>query len=182
MNFSAHCSRRVALALGFAVVLTSVPCGIAFSQPAAPVPSVPGKAADNHIYAQQLVREMMAQDPDLVAMALHSIPPGVRARPGEVGQVCIASTLDKIGEADSPDDLEVAAKDQVIIGLAPLGRIVRLKVAAAFRDRSGRILGYCMISFRKDVDPLTAHERADKILRELAARIPDSASLFRPTA
>src|SRR3954463_15823522 len=58
-----------------------------------------GRAADNHIRAQQLVTEIMAANPGLVAAGLHCVPPG-----GDK-QVIIASTLDVIGKPSDPEDI-----------------------------------------------------------------------------
>lgn len=164
-----------------ALALVAVRLGAQTRQETAPT-TPGGKKAENHIYAQQVVNEIMDANPDVLAMGLHSIPPGVDAKVGTKGQVCIASSLDLIGVVDSPGDLAVAAKDQVNIGRSGLGKITRMKVAAAFRDGSGNIIGYCMVSFPSDVDHLTAHTKTKKILDELAQKFPDQASLFKPTS
>jgi len=168
----------VATALGFAMAQL----GAQTRQEAVPTESsakLEGKAANNHIFAQEVVNEVMADNPDILALALHSSPLG--EKPGTEAQVCVASSLDKIGEKDSAGDIAVAAQDQLNIKLAPLGKITRLKVADAFRDGSGRILGYCMISFPNKMDKLTAHARTLAILELLARKFPDQASLFKPT-
>jgi hypothetical protein len=36
-----------------------------------------GKAADNHIHAQAVLNAIMAANPDLVAIGLHAVPPGI---------------------------------------------------------------------------------------------------------
>jgi len=148
--------------------------------PATPLTTPEGKAANNHIFAQQVVNEIMADNPDILAFALHSSLPG--EKPGTPAQFCVASSMDLIGLKDEPGDVAVAAKDQLNIGLAPLGKITRLKVAVAFRSAAGQILGFCMISFPSKVDKLTAHARTLAILEILARKFPDQASLFKPVA
>src|SRR5215472_9620059 len=68
-----------------------------------------GKAADNAIYAQQLVNEQMAKHPELVVIGVHA------AKPGAKKSTMIASNLDRIGKADDDDDLAVAHERKTIL-------------------------------------------------------------------
>jgi hypothetical protein len=154
----------------------------ASAQVVAPPGETWGKVADNHIHAQAVVNAVFAANPDLVAIGLHSVPPGVAAKPGEVGQVIVAQTEDRIGAKDAPGDLEETRLDQMRIALTPLGKIMRMKVAAPLRDGAGRIIGLAVISFKPaaDMNKMKAHVRADAILAEFARNFPDQASLFTP--
>ena len=53
--------------------------GLAIPAFAADTPPAWGKAADNKIYAQQLVNELMAKYPELVVVGLHLTAPGAKA-------------------------------------------------------------------------------------------------------
>jgi hypothetical protein len=147
----------------------------------APAQAPWGKAADNHILAQTVVNDLMAANPDLVAVGLHSVPPGVTAKPGEPGQVIVAQVADSIGSPDSPGDLEVTRQEQVRIYQGKLAGVARMRVMAPLRDGAGRNIGLVVLVFKLDpgVTDLSAHARANGILAEIAKRIPDQASLFQ---
>lgn len=57
------------------------------------------KAADNRVYAQALVNEVIKANPDLIIVGFHAVAPGAK------NQSMIASTLDRIGEKDDDEDL-----------------------------------------------------------------------------
>jgi hypothetical protein len=157
-----------------------------FCLPSPPVHSQPsqhlGKAADNHIHAQAVLNAIMAANPDLVAIGLHAVPPGIDTPPGSPDSQIIAQSADEIGRKDSPMDLEPVKLDQIRINLASLAGIMRMKVAAPLRDGSQRIIGLAVLSFRPapDMDKMKAHMRADKILAEFARDFPNHDSLFLP--
>lgn len=141
-----------------------------------------GKFSDNHILAQKVVNDLMAANPDLVALGLHAIPPGVSAKPGEAGQVIVAQVADRIGAPDGPSDLEVTKQEQVRIYQAKLDGVMRMRVMAPLRDGAGRNIGLAVLLFKLDPDvtDLSAHMRANAILAEIRKRVPDQASLFEP--
>jgi hypothetical protein len=143
-----------------------------------------GKRADNMIWAQKVLNDIMAGAPDLAALGLHAVPPGVPALPGDPGQVVIAQVDDLIGKPDSPGDLEVAKKEMTKIFYAPLSGVMRLRVLAPLHDARGRTIGLAIFSFRTGpkVTPLSAHARATALLARMARQFPDQASLFRPVA
>src|SRR3989442_474276 len=68
-----------------------------------------GKAADNKIYAQTLVNELMAARSDLIIVGVHA-----RA-PGEKEAKKIATNEDKVGRLDEPDDLMVVDDQKTIL-------------------------------------------------------------------
>lgn len=134
------------------------------------------KAADNRIYAQRLVRDLMAENPDLVGVGLHAIPPG------GTGYEIVGQMRDIIGRKSSEDDLEIIKQDATRIYPDTLGDAPRMKALAPLRDRSGQIIGLAALSFKRGpgVTKLTVHARLDAILADLATRIPDRAALFKP--
>jgi hypothetical protein len=135
-----------------------------------------GKAADNKIYAQQLVRELVARNPDLGGAGLHAIPPG-----GKDYEI-VAQLRDLIGKKSSADDLDVINRDATKIYPFVIDGSPRFSALAPLRDRAGTIIGLAVLSFhrRPGVDKLTVHTRLEAILADLATRIPDRAALFRP--
>jgi hypothetical protein len=148
----------------------------------APTQAPWGKPADNHILAQKIVNDLMAANSDLVALGLHAIPPGVNAKPGEVGQIIVAQVADRIGAPDGPGDLEVTKQEQVRIYQAKLDGVMRMRVMAPLRDGAGRNIGLTVLMFKLDPDvtDLSVHMRANAILAEIEKRVPDQASLFEP--
>jgi hypothetical protein len=136
-----------------------------------------GKAADNKIYAQQLVNETLAAYPELGSLGLHVIPPGKKE------YEIVAQQLDLIGKKSSADDLEVIERDAVKIYPWVIQGMPRFSALAALRDRSGTIIGMAAVSFKRGqpgIDKLTVHTRLVAILTELAQKIPDREALFRP--
>ena len=67
------------------------------------------KAADNKIYAQQLVNEIMAAHPELLVVGFHAVAPGTK------DQKMIATNLDRVGKKDDDDDLAVFAVRKTIL-------------------------------------------------------------------
>ncbi len=141
----------------------------------APAPKY-GKAADNKIYAQQVVRELMAENPDLGGAGLHCIPPG------KTEYEIVAQTRDLIGKKSSEDDTEVINRDAVkVYPFVVLGE-PRFSALAALRDTNGKIIGMAALSFKRvpGVETLTVHARVKTIMIQLAAKIPSHDALFQP--
>jgi len=94
----------------FPAAVAAMLCGAVGSAAAAADPAF-GKAADNAIYAQQLVNEQMAKHPELLVLGMHA------AKPGAKDSHMIAANLDRIGKADDDDDLAVARERKTILWL-----------------------------------------------------------------
>lgn len=134
-----------------------------------------GKAADNKIYAQQLVNEMMAANPDLLDVGIHAV------RPGEKDLYIIADAMDIIGRKDAPNNLDMMNRDQTIIEPRSLGKLQRMAVHTPLRNSSGEIIGLMVFSFKMGdgIDKLTAYVRSTTLLAQLARKVTDPASLFQ---
>lgn len=142
----------------------------------APAEPVYGKAADNKIYAQQLVNELVVTYPELGSVGLHAIPPGKK------DYEIVAQNRDLIGKKSSADDLEVIERDAAKIYPWVIEGSPRFSALAALRDRSGTIIGMAALSFKRGpgIDKLTVHTRMVAILSELSFKIPDREALFKP--
>ncbi len=142
------------------------------------------KPADNRIHAQAVVNRLMAANPELVSLGLHSVPPGVLAQPNEVGQIIVAQVSQRIGAPDGAGDLEVGKLEQVKIYKAKLDGVTRMRVMAPLLDAKGRNIGLVVMLFKLEATPtaLSAHMRADAVIRELQQEFVDQASLFTPAA
>jgi hypothetical protein len=134
-----------------------------------------GKAADNAIYAQMLVNQVMTQHPELVVVGMHAMAPGKNA------ETMIASNLDRIGKQDDEDDLAVAHERKTI--LAPNAKDpAKFEVAVPLQDASGKVIGSLstVFKYRAGDDELKMHSRALAIRDGLAKQIPNLAALFKP--
>ena len=146
---------------------------------AQPAEAPPGKAADNRIYAQQLVNDLLAANGDLLAVGLHAIPPG------GTEYMIVAHSRDLIGKKDSEADVEMIKNDQTIIGPETTGYTTtpRMVVHDALRDRTGRVVGLAVLSFKLETGTtkLATHARANALMQALARKIPDTTALFQAT-
>lgn len=134
-----------------------------------------GKAAQNAIYAQTLVNEIVAQHPELVVVGMHA------ARPGSKQSTMIAANLDRIGKQDDEDDLAVAHERKTI--LAPnLKDPARFEVAVPLKDATGTVIGCLATVFKYSTgdDEVRMHAAAVAIRDELARKIANAAVLFKP--
>jgi hypothetical protein len=145
------------------------------AQAAPPPEEKLGKAADNKIYAQQLVNEMMAANPDLLDVGIHAV------RPGETDLYIIADAMDIIGRKDKPNNLDMMNRDQTIIEPRSLGQLQRMAVHTPLRNSSGQIIGLVVFSFKRGdgIDKLTAYVRSTTLLAQLARKVTDPAGLFQ---
>jgi hypothetical protein len=139
-----------------------------------------GAPADNKILAQKLVNELMRANPDIYSLGLHAVPPGSTAKPGDLGQIMVAQTFQRIGAPDGGADLDVVKLDQVRIYPAEQDGKKLMRVMVPLRDGHGAIIGLTVILFNMSpsMTPVTAHRRTNEILARLAAKLPDQASLF----
>jgi hypothetical protein len=135
-----------------------------------------GKAADNHIYAQTLVNELMASRTDLIIVGVHA-----RA-PGATDSTKIATNEDKIGRKDEPDDLMVSDEQKIILSPGLHGKN-RFQVLIPMKDASGNIIGALglVFKFQEGDDPVDFLQKGTAIRDSLAKRIPNLAKLFKPT-
>jgi len=131
-----------------------------------------GLAADNRIYAQQLVAEIMTAQADLVAAGLHCVPPG-----GDK-QVIIASTLNVIGKPSDPEDVLHGATT-----IAPSAKAPKLGIMLPLHDQAGKEIGSLALQFKYQAgeDQVKYLAEATAIRDRVARQIPALAGLFKPT-
>ncbi|SDR89853.1 hypothetical protein [Opitutus sp. GAS368] len=129
-------------------------------------------ATDNHIYAQQLVTEIMVANPGLVAAGLHCVPRG-----GD-RQAIIASTLDVIGKPSDPEDILHGATT-----IVPSTKAPKLGVMLPLLDRTGKEIGSLALQFKFQAgeDQVKYLAEATAIRDHVARQIPALAELFKPT-
>lgn len=128
-------------------------------------------AADNHIYAQQLVAGIMGANPGLVAAGLHCVPPGGGK------QAIVASTLDVIGKPSDPEDVLHGATT-----IAPSAKAPKLGIMLPLHDRTGKEIGSLALQFKFQTgeDQVKYLAEATAIRDHVARQIPGLADLFNP--
>jgi len=133
------------------------------------------KAADNKIYAQKLVDELMANHPELIVIGLHGTAPGATE------ERMIASNLDRIGKKDDDDDVGVSTEHKTIC--APnLKESFKFEVLMPLKDSSGAFLDGAVgfvFRYKQGDDEVKMHALAVQIRDELAKKIPSMAALFK---
>jgi iron complex outermembrane receptor protein len=136
-----------------------------------------GKAADNKIYAQQLVNELMAKYPELVVVGLHATAPGAKT------ETMIATNLDRVGKQDDDDDIAVAQEHKTV--LAPNAKDPhKFEVQVPLKDAAGNYLGGAagfVFKYNPGDNEVQLHIKALAIRDELARKTPDLAALLKPT-
>jgi hypothetical protein len=131
-----------------------------------------GLAADNKIYAQQLVGQIMAANPGLLTAGMHCVPPG-----GEK-QSIIASTLNVIGKPSDPEDILRGSTT-----ISPNLKVPKLGIMLPLRDRAGNDIGSLGLAFKfqPGEDQVKYFAAATAIRDRVAQQIPALANLFEST-
>lgn len=135
------------------------------------------KAADNHILAQKLVNELMAQNSDLVVVGLHVTPPGASV------ERMVASNLDRIGKEDDDDDIAVCKERKTI--LCPNAKEPhKFEVQVPLMDTTGAVIGTCGFVFRYNAgdDEIELHRKALALRAWIKERTPSLGALLQPAA
>jgi iron complex outermembrane receptor protein len=134
------------------------------------------KAADNKIYAQKLVNDLMAAHPELLVVGLHGVAPGATE------ERMIASNLDRVGKKDDDDDVGVSTEHKTIC--APnLKETNKFEVLMPLKDATGSVLDAAVgfvFKYKAGDDEVKMHALAVSLRDELAGRLPSYADLFRP--
>lgn len=133
-----------------------------------------GKAADNKIYAQKIVNQIKAENPDLYWVGIHAFAPGSNEA------TMIAHSLDVIGNKSAPEDVLVITKGNTNIFPSP--KVFKLGIMLPLKDVSGKNIAGLAFGFKyQDGDDQAAvYTKATAIRNEVAKKIPDFAALFNP--
>ena len=159
--------------LKFSLLFTALSLGLACGRADDAKPKF-GLAADNKIFAQTLVNDLMARYPHLVTAGIHAVPPGNEA------QTIIASTLNVIGKKSDPEDVDVGAHG--CTQLVPNVKLGKFGVMLPLRDQAGRDVGALALAFkyRDGDDQVQLLAEATAIRNEVAPRIRALVDLFAP--
>lgn len=131
-----------------------------------------GKAADNKIYAQALVNEVKAANPDMIAFGIHAIAPGASE------YTIVAHTVDIIGKPSEPDDILIATQGR--LHLVPNPKQSNAGMMLPLKDASGNIVGATLFIFpyKAGDDELALLGRARTIVHGLSEKIQNHDELF----
>jgi len=133
------------------------------------------KAADNKIYAQQLVNEIMAAHPELLVVGFHAVAPGTK------DQKMIATNLDRVGKKDDDDDIAVFAERKII--LVPNAKESnKFEVQLPMKDATGTLIGAYgfVFQYRAGDDEIAMLVKATALRDGLAKKIHSLTALFAP--
>ena len=134
------------------------------------------KAADNHIYAQKLVEELLAAHPELVVIGLHAVAPG------DTEERMFATNLDRIGKLDDDDDKAAAVDHKIVLAPNPKDPH-RFEVQIWLKDASGHMLNAgagLVFKYNEGDDLVQLLAKAVGIRDELASKTPSFEALFAP--
>jgi hypothetical protein len=138
-------------------------------------PAAPASAQiPTKIYAQQLVDETVAKNPDLLVIVMHVTPPK------SAEAVIVASNIGRIGQSAGADDLRVIRTNVPKLELAGGG--TRFDVELALSDTSGTTIGALDLVFPYDAgsDRTALQRKAERIRDGLSRRILNEANLLDP--
>ena len=126
------------------------------------------------IYAQELVDRTVAQNPDLLVVAMHVTPPK------SPDNVIIASNIGRIGKPGDEDDMRVINTGKPNVEVAHGGN--RFEVELVLKDVVGETIGALGLvwPYKASQDKKVFERKAEKIRDALARRILDAANLMDP--
>jgi len=132
------------------------------------------KAADNKIYAQTLVNEALAKNPEIVVIGIHA------TKPGSNDERMIAANLDRIGKMDDDDDKAGAVDGKTV--LAPnLTETDKFEVLIPMHDAGGQIIGAIAFVFKyhPGEDQVNFLVQATRIRDQFAKQLSSKDDLFK---
>lgn len=132
-------------------------------------------AADNKIYAQTLLNEVAAKNPDLFVVGFHGVLPGAKV------STVIASNLNRVGKKDDDDDVAAAKESKIICG-PRLDDPTKFEVEMPMKDSSGRVIGALSFIYPFHEGAEVALFARSVALRDgLAKKIPSFPALLKPS-
>ena len=137
------------------------------------------------IRAQALSDAIMASHPELISVTFHGVPPGL----DKVYTMFAGSYLDRIGNPDDPDDIDVSKKGITI--LDPRWHRTndtdkKFVVLMPMRDKAGENVGLVVYAFKNPRNPSTTSTEKEYLVKStalrdsLAKQIPSYKALFDP--
>ncbi|GAB3627653.1 hypothetical protein PTE30175_02346 [Pandoraea terrae] len=155
---------------------------------AAPAPA-PEKAKNwtppsTKIYAQVLSEKIMKAHPELISITFHGVPPGAAAG---TYTMFAGSYLDRIGNPDDPDDIDIITKGITIVDPRwhrTNDTVKKFVMMMPMRDAAGENIGLLVAAYKNDGKYAKGEKgffMAGTALRDsLQKQIPSFEALFNP--
>ncbi|CAL8481316.1 hypothetical protein [Caballeronia sp. S22] len=135
------------------------------------------------IYAQQMAEQIMHRHPDLISVTFHGVPPGMT----DTYTMFAGSYVDRIGNADDPDDIDISKKGITIVDPRwhrPNDLVKKFAMMLPLRDAHGNNVGEIVLAYKNDganAKSETAFFLESTKLRDaLQKQIPSYGALFEP--
>lgn len=135
------------------------------------------------IYAQVLSEQIMAQHPELLSVTFHGVPPGMK----DNYTMFAGSYVDRIGNADDPDDIDISTKGITIVDPRwhrPHDTVKKFVMMLPLRNAAGENVGEIVLAYKNDGTDAKGEKdffMASTALRDsLQRQIPSYAALFAP--
>lgn len=134
------------------------------------------KAADNHIFAQQLVNDELRRSSDLLVIGIHADLPGTK------DERMIACNLGRVGKVDDDDDKAGAIDGKTVLAPNPEDP-GRFEILIPLHDKAGDRIGAIGLVFKYHAGESLVHllKRAIEVRDGFARRLNSADDLFRPT-
>lgn len=139
-------------------------------------------APEHKLHAQQLVDDVMRDNPELLSLTLQGTPPGSDG----TYTMFAGSFPERIGQASDPDDIMVIDKKITILDPRwnrndPVRKFI---VMMPLEDARATPVGLAVIVFRNPIGINKSNveflAKAQTIVDRLRPRIPDKTALFKP--
>src|SRR5438477_11778901 len=135
------------------------------------------------IHAQVMAEEIMAAHPELLSITFHGVPPGL----DKVYTMFAGSYVDRIGNPDDPDDIDVITKGITIVDPRwhrTKDTVKKFVMMLPLRDAANENVGLLVLAYKNGPEihkSETDFFAAASALRdELKPRIASHADLFKP--
>ncbi|MDB5906435.1 MAG: hypothetical protein JWP34_549 [Massilia sp.] len=170
------------------LLVTAVAVGAAFgSAPvwaAAAAPAPVAKAKNwtppaYRIHAQKLTEQIMAKHPELISATFHGVPPGM----DKVYTMFAGSLLERIGNPDDPDDIDVITKGITIVDPRwhrTNDAVKKFVMMLPLRDKANESVGLLVLAYKANSakSELDFFKASSALRDSLRKDIPSYESLF----
>ena len=135
------------------------------------------------IYAQTLSEQIMANHPELLSITFHGVPPGM----SKVYTMFAGSYVDRIGNADDPDDVMVIELGITIVDPRwhrTKDAVRKFVMMMPLRDAAGENIGLLVAAYKNPADSGKGEReyfvQGLQLRDDLQKQIPSYAALFEP--
>jgi hypothetical protein len=133
------------------------------------------------IHAQKLSEQIMAKHPELISVTFHGVPPGME----KIYTMFAGSYLDRIGNPDDPDDIDIITKGITIIDPRwhrTNDTVKKFVMMLPLRDKANESVGLLVLAYKNPANSGKSeldYFKASAALRDsLRKDIPSYDALF----